>query len=291
MRTVLFVVALLLVLSSGAMAQSKMEALGLRGPGKVVVEVVVKESLVSYSFSKDGYLVNETRYSFDSAPFVKKYDDLEREIFAGRDELGGEYMRAEYDSEKREYRGYYKIRKDGKLGEWELFNFGEIDSEGRIVKVYDGFAGVFRSRFSYDLKGNREKSEFVDEQGATKERHEYQYGKYNQLESLKILRRMANTDFLQVANETRNHYDSEGYLIRVERIWFEAGKEKETKEYRRYEYIFFDSYGNWTKRFCYEDGKELLEERSISYYGEGFDLFQEVLGFAKLRIMNKGAVR
>ena len=41
MRTVLFGVALLLVLSSGAMAQSKMEALGLRGPVKVVGEVVV----------------------------------------------------------------------------------------------------------------------------------------------------------------------------------------------------------------------------------------------------------
>lgn len=291
MRTVLFVVALLLVLSSGAMAQSKMEALGLRGPVKVVVEVVVKESLVSYSFSKDGKIEVKVSSMVGRDVYMNKYDGLERIYVGGRIENGSEEkdFYTEYDEEKKEYHVW---NCDGEEKKKQLFVYGKLDEQGRPETVIIAGSMSDQMKNTYDSRGNlvvRESREGTESKVVSKTEH--QYGEKNQLARTRYLRWDDPSKSMQLTDEVVYHYYQDGYLVRVERIRFEAGKEKETKEDRRYEYIFFDSYGNWTKRFCYQDGKELLEERSISYYGEGFDLFQEVLGFAKLRIMNKGAVR
>ena len=291
MRTVLFVVALLLVLSSGAMAQSKMEALGLRGPVKVVVEVVVKESLVSYSFSKDGKIEVKVSSMVGRDVYMNKYDGLERIYVGGRIENGSEEkdFYTEYDEEKKEYHVW---NCDGEEKKKQLFVYGKLDEQGRPETVIIAGSMSDQMKNTYDSQGNLVLCEYVrPPENKVIGKTEHQYGEKNQLARTRNLRWDDPSKSMQLTDEVVYHYDQDGYLIRVERIRFEAGKEKETKEDRRYEYIFFDSYGNWTKRFCYEDGKELLEERSISYYGEGFDLFQEVLGFAKLRIMNKGAVR
>ena len=258
MRRILMGMLFLLLLTSVASAQSKMEALGLKGPVKTVVEQIFDARFIqTYHFDEAGLCAGEVRED-GSSLISAGYDSKERLAWTYHEPIG---RSARQDQEK-------YIYEDEKGTFYIVSNFyqqsGKLDEQGRVIEStqrrevggQSGAQEVRHYRFRYDDRGNLLQINVLAEDESLLFSNEYEFNEKNQLVSKKMIENQITVEYSSYT------YSQVGFLKK------EVFKEKNAGGINTYRYQEVDSHGNWTKRTAYfaRTKREVIETREITYY-------------------------
>lgn len=258
MKRFLMGMLVLLLLMPAASAQSKMEALGLMGPVKTMVEQTFDSRFIqTYHFDEAGLCTWEVRE--DGNSFISAgYDSKER--------LGWTYHEPIGRSTRQDQEKY--IYEDEKGTFYIVSDFyqqsGKLDEQGRVIEstqrlAMNGESGVLEIRhyrLHYDDRGNLIQLNVLAEDESLLFSNEYEFNEKNQLVSKKMIENQITVKYSSYT------YNQDGFLMK------EAFKEKNAGGLNIYRYQEVDSHGNWTKRLAYfaRTKREVLETRAITYY-------------------------
>ena len=270
MKKVFFVLLLVFCVPLIALAQTKAEQMGLKGPIKEVIRSY-NEFQEKYMFSDTQILQSHASYRNSSLRNRKIFDSKERllEIYQGNT-LSSQYL---YDDLKFIFTVQYPDYN-------YLKHHGNLDMHGRIIReirVFERLQQSSTTEFFYDnqnrlartittrnsppdiKKVNNKEYEFISSTVS-----ESEYDNFNQLVAYKLFWVTTSGEYL---NRMEFKITSDSGLITQSVLLIDG----EISETEKYNYLDFDHYGNWTKRIQItirndSESKELIVTRQITYY-------------------------